>query len=62
MPAISAVKVYSSANNKLVTDFLNNADLKQLQIAFMFLVILDNNEEIIPVQAQIWLTKKITKR
>ncbi|EEI93841.1 hypothetical protein HMPREF0765_0573 [Sphingobacterium spiritivorum ATCC 33300] len=47
----------SAANNKLVQDFINSATATTLQIAFMYLVTLDNGQEIIPVQSQVWITK-----
>lgn len=54
---ITDFKASSAGNKKLIDDFQNDTKLTQLQIAFMFLVILDDNQEIIPVQAQVWLTK-----
>jgi len=55
--SISAFRSASTSNNKLVQDFINSSSATSLQIAFMFLVTLDNNQQIIPVQVQVWLTK-----
>lgn len=55
--SISEFRESSPGNNTLVGDFLNSATATELQIAFMFLVTLDDETEIIPVQAQIWLRK-----
>lgn len=55
--SIAAFKASSAANRALVERFEANATATQLQIAFMFLLKLDNDQEIIPVQAQVWLTK-----
>ncbi|MFD2743652.1 hypothetical protein, partial [Sphingobacterium populi] len=46
----------SDANNTLVQGFING-NATELQIAFMFLVTLDNGQEIIPVQVQAWIRK-----
>ncbi|MFD1165063.1 hypothetical protein ACFQ2C_05520 [Sphingobacterium daejeonense] len=54
---ISDFKAYSPRNKALIDAFIADPKVTQLQIAFMFLVILDDNQEIIPVQAQVWLTK-----
>lgn len=39
----------SAANERLIKDLENSATLKTQEIAFMFLVILDNGQEIITV-------------
>jgi len=54
---IAAFKASSAGNLGLIERFEADANARQLQIAFMFLVKLDNDQEIIPVQAQVWLTK-----
>lgn len=46
----------SAANNTLVQNFINSNGT-QLEIAFMFLVTLDNGQEIIPVQTRVWIIK-----
>jgi len=47
----------SAENERLIKDLENSATLKTQEIAFMFLVILDNGQEIITVYARIRLTK-----
>lgn len=54
--SISEFRASSDANNTLVANFLSGST-QQLQIAFMFLVKLDNDQEIIPVPVQVWLKK-----
>ncbi|GHE37549.1 hypothetical protein [Sphingobacterium griseoflavum] len=55
--SVTAFRASSAANNTLVQNFLNNAALTRLEIAFMFLVTLDDGQQIIPVQARVFLTK-----
>jgi len=55
--SVSEFRSKSAANEKIIKDFENSTTLKTQEIAFMFLVTLDNGQEIIPVQARIWLTK-----
>ncbi len=55
--SVAAFRASSAANNTLVQNFLNNATLTRLEIAFMFLVTLDDGQEIIPVQARVFLLK-----
>ncbi len=47
----------SAANNTLIQGFIDNEDLSQLEIAFMYLVTLDDGQEIIPVQTRVWIRK-----
>ncbi|MVZ63031.1 hypothetical protein [Sphingobacterium humi] len=54
--SLTAFKAYSAANAKLINDFVAGAGT-QIQIAFMFVVKLDDGQEIIPVPVQIWLQK-----
>ncbi|WDF69282.1 hypothetical protein PQ465_02600 [Sphingobacterium oryzagri] len=55
--SVTAFRASSAANNTLIQNFINNAALTRLEIAFMFLVTLDNGQEIIPVQARVFLVK-----
>ncbi len=55
--SVSEFRGKSAANEKIIKDFENSTTLKTQEIAFMFLLTLDNGQEIIPVQARIWLTK-----
>lgn len=50
-------KAFSAGNKKLIDDFMANATATELQIAFMFLIKLDNDQEIIPVQFRVNLKK-----
>ncbi|MFZ4261864.1 hypothetical protein ACFRAE_07465 [Sphingobacterium sp. HJSM2_6] len=54
---LSSFKAYSPNNEKLIADFMTNAKANELQIAFMFLIKLDNDQEIIPVQLRVVLKK-----
>ena len=55
--SVSEFRGKNAANEKLIKDFEASTTLKTQEIAFMFLVTLDNGQEIIPVQARVWLTK-----
>ncbi|MCL7987971.1 hypothetical protein M8998_08475 [Sphingobacterium sp. lm-10] len=55
--SIDEFRSKSAANNTLIQNFINNATLTQLEIAYMFLVTLDNGQEIIPVQTRVWIRK-----
>lgn len=54
--SIAEFRSKSAANEKLVADFIDSS-VDKLEIAFMFLVTLDDGQEIIPVQARVWITK-----
>lgn len=47
--SVAEFRSKSAANERLIEDFENSATLKTQEIAFMFLVILDNGQEIITV-------------
>ncbi|MFD2741813.1 hypothetical protein, partial [Sphingobacterium populi] len=47
----------SAANNALIQDFIDDEDISQQEIAFMFLVTLNDGQEIIPVQTRVWIRK-----
>jgi len=55
--SVSEFRGKSAANETLIANFEKSTTLKTQEIAFMFLVTLDNEQEIIPVQARVWLTK-----
>lgn len=55
--SVAEFRSKSAANENLIKAFEASTTLKTQEIAFMFLVTLDNGQEIIPVQARVWLTK-----
>lgn len=55
--SVAEFRSKSAANENLIKAFEASSTLKTQEIAFMFLVTLDNGQEIIPVQARIRLTK-----
>lgn len=55
--SVSEFRGKNATNEKLIKDFENSTTLQTQEIAFMFLLKLDNNQEIIPVQARVWLKK-----
>jgi len=54
--SISEFRSKNAANEKLVADFEASSS-SRLEIAFMFQVILDNDQTVIPVQARVWINK-----
>ncbi|MFD2597395.1 hypothetical protein ACFSQ3_00410 [Sphingobacterium corticis] len=54
---IAEFRSKNAANNTLIQSFINSTTATQVEIAFMFLVTLDNGQEIIPVQTRVWVRK-----